>query len=117
MSEDKVRGYFKGLERKNNELSAKNQELIELYEKHAEAELTYNVQYAKKLISLRMEGEPITLAKDLAKGDKIIADLFYTMRIAEGVLGACREKIKDLRSSIDTYRTMVSYEKAKVELR
>jgi len=106
-----------GLEDKNRQLTLKNDELAELYQSLSEAERQYNIAYAQKVTQLRMDGEPITLAKDLAKGDKIIADLFYKMRIAEGVLNACREKIKDLRSAIDTYRSLLSWLKAELESR
>ena len=106
-----------GLEDKNKQLTLKNDELSELYTALAEAERQYNIAYAQKVTQLRMDGEPITLAKDLAKGDKIIADLFYKLRIAEGVLNACREKIKDLRSAIDTYRSLLSWLKAELESR
>jgi len=101
--------YIGGLESKNRELTMKNDELAELYKKLAEAEREYNTAYAQKVTALRIDGEPVTLAKDLARGDKAIADLFYTMRIAEGVLNACREKIKDIRSAIDTYRSILAY--------
>ena len=105
-----------GMAEKNRMLSMKNDELVELYKTHAEAEREYNIQYARELITLRANGEPITLAKDLAKGEKVVSDLFYKMRIAEGVLNACREKIKDLRSSIDTYRSLLSWLKAEFEV-
>jgi len=98
-----------GLQEKNRQLTAKNDELAELYQKYAEAERQYNIAYATKITKLRMDGVPITVSKDLAKGDKAIAGLFYDMRIAEGVLNACREKIKDLRSAIDTYRSLLSF--------
>lgn len=107
--------YLKGLEEKNRELSAKNTELAELYLKHAEAEQIYNIAYAKMLLSLRMQGEPITLAKDLAKGDKVIAGLFFDMKVAEGVLNACRERIKDLRAQIDTYRSILTWLRTEYE--
>jgi len=104
-----------GLEAKNRQLTMKNDELYELHEKHAEAERDYNIGYAQELTKLRASGEPITLAKELAKGDKHIAELFFKMRIAEGVYYACREKIKDLRSSIDSYRSLLSYLKSEME--
>ena len=106
-----------GLQEKNRQLTMKNDELSELYITQAEAERQYNIAYAKKVIKLRMDGEPVTLTKELAKGDGVIADLFYKMRIAEGVLNACREKIKDIRSAIDTYRSLLSWLKAELESR
>jgi hypothetical protein len=108
-------GIIDGMAEKNRMLSMKNDELAELYKNCAQSEHDYNIAYAQKLTMLRMQGEPITLAKDLAKGDKAIANLFYKVKIAEGVLNACREKIKDLRSSIDTYRSLLSWLKAELE--
>ena len=104
--------YLDGLEEKNRLLSAKNKEYKELSVGHAETERQYNIQYAGKLVSLRMDGTPITIAKDLAKGDKVIAGFFFKMKVAEGVVNACRESMKDLRSSIDTYRSILSWLKA-----
>ena len=109
--------YIDGLEQKNRQLTMKNDELADLYKAHAEAEREYNVEYAKKVTRLRMDDKPVTLVKDLAKGDKAIAELFYKMKIAEGVLNACREKIKDIRSAIDTYRSILSWLKAEMESR
>jgi len=109
-------GIIDGMAAKNRDLTSKNDELQRLYQVHAEAERIHNIQYATKLVSLRMAGEPITLAKDLAKGDKVIAGLFYDVKIAEGVLNACRERIKDLRSQIDTYRSLLSWLKAEKEI-
>ena len=111
-----VSDYIKGLEQKNRELTSKNDELQRLYADHAEAERSYNIAYAGEITKLRINGEPITISKDLARGNKAIADLFYRMRIAEGVLNSCRERIKDLRSSIDTYRSLLSFLKAEYEV-
>jgi len=105
-----------GMAVKNRDLTSKNDELQRLYQVHAEAERVHNIQYAKKLVSLRMDSTPITIARDLAKGDKVIAGLFYDVKIAEGVLNACRERIKDLRSQIDTYRSLLSWLKSEKEI-
>ena len=111
-----VSDYMKGLEKKNIELTNKNDELQRLYTAHAEAERNYNIAYAGEITKLRISGEPITISKELARGNEGIANLFYNMRIAEGVLNACRERIKDLRSSIDTYRSLLSFLKAEYEV-
>ena len=110
-----VQDHMDGLAAKNKELELKNTELEGLYGNHAAAERDYNIEYARAVLELRMSGESITLAKDLAKGDKVIAGLFYEVRIAEGILNACRERIKDLRSAIDTYRSLLSFLKAEYE--
>ncbi len=105
-----------GMREKNQELSMKNAELIDLNDKMAQAEMEYNIAYAEKILMLKMDGEPVTTAKDLAKGDKVVAKLKYALVGAEGAFNACRERIKDLRSAVDTYRSLLSWMKAEMEI-
>jgi rubrerythrin len=104
------------MEKKNIELTDKNNEFKELNENHANAERVHNIEYAKKLTTLRSTGESITLAKELVKGNEFIAELFFKMRVAEGVKWACRERMKDIRTSIDVLRSELSYIKAEMEV-
>ena len=97
------------MERKLMELTRKNTEVQELHEAWADAERNFNIEYAKKLLLLRSESEPVTLVKDLAKGDKFVADLYFKMRVAEGVRNACRGSIRTLLSAIDKLRSELSY--------
>lgn len=103
-----------GMSEKNRMLSMKNEELAELSENKAATERDYLIAYAKKIMDFKMEDEKITLIPSLAKGDKVVAGLKFEADIAEGVYRACMEKIKDLRTSIDTYRSLLSF--LKVEL-
>lgn len=110
------KGIMDGLREKNQELSMKNTELVDLNDKMAQAEMAYNIAYAGKLLDLKMAGEPITIAKDIAKGDKAVAKLRYAYIGAEGAFNACRERIKDLRSAIDTYRSLLTWMRAEMEM-
>ena len=56
-----------------------------------------------------LEGHPVTLIKDLAHGDRTIADLRIKMIVAEGVLKACKESMKNAAGAIDTYRSMLTW--------
>ena len=103
-----------GMAEKNRVLSIKNEELAELSEKKAAAERDYLVMYAKRVMDYKLEGEKITLIPFLAKGDKVVAELKYKADIAEGVYRACIEKIKDLRTQIDSYRSLLSFLKAEL---
>lgn len=105
-----------GLREKNQELSLKNDEYIRLSDAMAQAEMDYNIAYAEKILRLKADGEPVTTAKDLAKGDKYVAKLRYAYIGAEGAFNACRERIKDLRSAIETYRSLLSWQKAEMEM-
>ena len=100
-----------GMQQKNRELSMKNDELPELAENMAQAERDYNVAYARKLLELKSDGMSVTLSKDLAKGDKYIADLLFTYRVAEAVYDSAKKKIHSLVIHIDTYRSLLSWQK------
>jgi len=103
-----------GMKEKNRMLSMKNDELAELSEKKAVADRDYKVAYAQKVAQLKINGESVTIIPSLAKGDKAVADLCYKADIAEGVFHACREKIKDLRVQIDSYRSLLTWLRAEL---
>ncbi len=104
------------MRKKNQELSSKNEDYIKLNEKMAKAEMEYNIAYAEKILHLKMDGEPVTTAKDLAKGDKVVAKLRYAFVGAEGAYNACRESIKDLRGALESARSILSWLKAEMEI-
>ena len=102
---------------KNRELTAKNTEMQELVEKAAQAKHDYLIAFTAKIVKLRIAGEPATLAKELAKGDEEVARLQYKWDIAEGVLLACRERIKDLRDAAsNSARSILSFCKTELEI-
>ena len=100
-----------GMVHKNNELSLKIDELTDLAENMAQAERDFNVAYARKLLELKTDGNAITTAKDLAKGDSAVADLLFKFRVAEAVHNACKKRIDALGTGIDTYRSLLSFRK------
>jgi hypothetical protein len=105
-----------GMAEKNRMLSQKNDEYIELVEKRAQAERAYNIAVAEKTIILKSEGNSITLIGTLVKGDKIVAKLKYDFAVAEGIERSCLEVIKNLRSGIDTYRSLLTWLRAEKAL-
>ena len=107
---------MQGLQEKNRELTMKNDELIRLVEDAAEKKRDYLIAMTTKITELRIGGESITLIRDLVKGDKAVAPLQYKWDISEGVLLACRERIKDLRESIGTYRSILTWKRVELEL-
>jgi hypothetical protein len=98
-----------GLKKKNLLLSQKNSELSNLTESAAGAERAYSISYAQTITRLKIDGHPATLIPKLAAGDEVVADLKYKMDIANGVVMACRESIKDIRASIDSYRSILTW--------
>lgn len=64
---------------------AAEQFVREAYKQYAQAEETYRVELAKKIVTLRGEGWAATVCQDLARGDANVARLRRERDIAEGV--------------------------------
>jgi len=101
-----------GMAQKNLMLSQKNDEYLDLVEKRAQAERAYNIAVAEKTIQLKTEGHSITLINTLVKGDKTVAKLKYEYDVAEGIEKACLNVLRNLRTAVDTYRSLLAWLKA-----
>ena len=101
-----------GMQEKNRLLTAKNDEYGGLLEKHAAAKRDYHIAYAKKVLKLKESGTPITIIKDLVKGDKHVAESCYKMDVDDGVAKACKESMADIRAALDSYRSILAWIKA-----
>ena len=105
-----------GMKDKNRMLSQKNDEYQKLLEVKAQAEMNYNQAYAQKITELRINGEPTTIIKELAKGDVSVSKLMHEYAIAIGVEKACLESIKDIRTAIDSYRSLLTWLRAELTI-
>jgi hypothetical protein len=112
-----------GMAEKNQMLTAKNEEYKALVEKRADALYNYRVAVGKRVLELRIDGHSVSLVETLVRGDPICADLKRDpicadlkrkYEIAKGVERANLESIKDLRSAIDTYRSLLAWQKAEM---
>ena len=101
---------MKGMSQKNLLLSEKNLELLDLAEMKAQAERAYNIAFAETVLRLKPD-HPATLIPVLVKGDKDVAKLKYQYDLQDGIYKACLESLKDIRTAIDCYRSMLSWEK------
>jgi hypothetical protein len=106
---------MEGMAAKNRLLTQKNEEYLQLVEKRAQAERDYNIALTHKTIELKTEGNSITLISTLVKGDRTVADLKYKMDVAYGVEKACLESIKDIRTQVDTYRSLLTWLRAELQ--
>lgn len=104
-----------GLKVKNRLLTAKNDEYMILAEKKAQAEREHSVEVRIKTLKIRSDGDPVTLVPTLVKGDGTVAKLKFDLDVASAVERACLESIKDIRSQIDTYRSLLSWLKAELQ--
>ena len=105
----------RGMQEKNRALTAKNDEYVIQAEKYAETKRQYHIAYAKKVLELKAEGNPITIIKEIVNGDKIVAGLRLQMDIADGIMRANKESMADARAAIDSYRSIMSWWKSEKE--
>ena len=103
-----------GMAEKNRLLTDKNDESEALSEKMADAERSYNKALAKRMIALKIEGQNITLIEKIAKGDDTVADLKYASDVATGVYKVSLSRIKSITIAIDTYRSLLAWQKAEM---
>ncbi len=106
---------MEGMKQKNIALTQKNDEYIELSEKRAKFERVYNIALSKELIKQKLDGQSVTLIEKIAKGVTMVADLKYALDVSEGVLKACLGSIKALVTAIDTYRSLLAWERAEYD--
>lgn len=106
---------IEGLRKNRDLLSSKNHEYLRLNQQYAEAKEIYSIALAQKLLQLRSKGEPVSIVKDLAKGDKNVARLERNMYVAEGIMKSCQQSMNDLRSEQDMQRSLLSWLKAEMQ--
>ena len=105
---------MRGMSEKNRLLSQKNEEYIVLVKKRAEAERRYNIAVATETFTLKNDGQSITIIDKLVKGAKAVSDYKYEYDVAQGVERACLESIKDIRTNIDSYRSLLTWLRAEM---
>jgi hypothetical protein len=101
-----------GLIKKNHELDAKTREYAKLLDECAECERVYHVALARKALEMKSEGQSATFINSYIKGNKNVADLRFDYHVAEAKQKACLQAIKDIRVMIDSYRSLLAWEKA-----
>ena len=101
-----------GMKKKNLELSMKNDEYILLAEKRALCERAYNVALAAATLRLKTDGLSIGLIGTLAKADETAAKLKFEYEVSMAVEKACLQAIKSTVIGIDSYRSLLSWQKA-----
>jgi len=104
---------FEGLKSKNRMLGQKNSEYLELAEKRAESEKLYNMAVAEHTLRYK-EDYAATLIPKLVAGNKVVAELKFKFDVALAIEKACLESIKDIRSAIDTYRSLLTWLRAEM---
>ena len=106
---------MQGMAEKNRLLSAKNNEYSKLAEAKAQAEKDHKIMVREQILRHKSDGHPATLIPKLVEGHIAVADLKFKFDVAVAVEKSCLESIKDLRSQIDTYRSLLSWLKAELQ--
>lgn len=76
----------------------------------AEAEQSYRVKLAEKILMLRAGGYPATLIGDLARGDREVASLKFERDCAEVVYDNAKEAVNVYKRQIDVLREQIDRE-------
>tara|TARA_Y100000310_G_scaffold317685_1_gene370854 strand:+ start:28809 stop:29156 length:348 start_codon:yes stop_codon:yes gene_type:complete len=90
-------------------LIQKNEEYPKLIEKMADAKMEYNMGFATKQTQLRLDGVAVTIIDKQCRGTSPVAKLERDYIIAEGVVEACRESMRDARAIMDSYRSLLTW--------
>jgi hypothetical protein len=97
------------LDDKKRLLQAKNDEYKELVFNRATAEYQYNVAFATQLVAERLDGTPITIAKELSKGNREVARLKMSYEVQMGIERACLESMRDTREGLGADRSILTW--------
>lgn len=76
----------------------------------ADAEQTYRVKLAEKILLLRENGLPATLISDVARGDKDVARLKFERDCAQVVYDNAKEAVLCFKKQIDVLREQIERE-------
>ena len=101
--------YLNRLETKNRELSLKNSEYKDLMIDYAEAKRDYEIALAKKMLELKSDGQPVTLVPKLATGFRAVGELGFKMNVAEAMVKACLQSMKNIHAVIDGTRSTLTW--------
>lgn len=77
---------------------------------YAEAYTQYRIKLAQKLVELKNDGMPVTIAYDVARGDKEIAKAKYNEIAKEAVYKANQEAINSIKLQIRVIESQLSRE-------
>ena len=100
---------------KQRDLDISIRSLRNTSEEYANAYKNYRVALAKKLLILKNEGYAITLAGDIARGDKEIAELKFEEICKEAIYRANLESINALKLEIKLISNQIDKEWSKNE--
>ena len=76
----------------------------------AEAEREYRVKLAEKILLLREQGLPASIISDIARGDKVVAQLKFERDCSQVVYDNAKEAVLAFKKQIDVLREQIERE-------
>ncbi len=101
---------YKRLEELNNLLTSALGEYKKRGYEYANAYKNYRVAVATKLLELRANDMPVTIAYDIARGDEKVAELKRQEIIAESLYKSCQEAINTYKLQIKILQAQIGTE-------
>ena len=95
-------------------LELKTKEFESLITNKAEAEMVYSVELGKQILLNKSE-HPATLLIKIVSGMNRVSQLKFKLDVADGVMRACNESIRNLRTSIDAGSSILSQKKEEMK--
>lgn len=93
-------------------LEACGYEVYNLADKKAETEREYRLALAKEIMKLRVEGMPVSIINDLARGN--VAELKFKRDLAQSKYDSAMLSLRALQTSSSVLQTVARYQ-AEVE--
>lgn len=74
---------------------------------YAQAEKIYRIELAKEIMRLKAQGIPVTLIKELAKGNEHVADLKFNRDLAQETLRASHAMLDALQVEVSALQSIL----------
>jgi len=108
---DNPQDIFDEMERQNNKLSELSKELLPFIQTIAVKQREYNIAYAEAEMKLKMDGMAITLIRDLAKGNRAVADIGKELYLSEMMYKYTIRRMDDISSRIEQLRSKLTWKR------
>lgn len=107
---DSGQDLFLELREKQQKLEAALGEMGKYGKERAEAERTYRIALAQKILQERSDGKPVTIISDICRGDRDIAKLKFDRDVAEVMFSTAMESIQTYKLGIRMLDAQISRE-------
>ena len=97
------------LEKLVDRIEEKNVEYANLGRIRAEKERLFNIEFAKKQLTLKNSGTAVTILKAQTMGHPKISKAKFDLDVAQAEYDACRESLRAMKEIMGTYRSFLTW--------